>query len=169
MDILNDPEMREIVIDFCDEAGKLYDELDEVLDNLEDDPTNQKEMENFGQIIDRVMGAAKSIGANEIGKFCELGKAIGYKASQITDEPLLEVSVAVLFDANDLLKRMTNEIKTGESKGLEGLNTDAFVTRLKWLSEKYKSIDRASVSVDKKESKEIGQADIDNLLEDLGL
>lgn len=169
MDILNDPEMREIVEDFCDEALNLYDELDDVLDNLEDDPKNQKEMENFGQIIDRVMGAAKSIGADEIGKFCELGKVIGYKASQVDDEPLLEVVVAILFDANDLLKRMTNEIKTGESKGLESLNTQAFVTRLKWLSEKFKSIERASVAADAAEKKEIGQADIDNLLEDLGL
>jgi len=167
MNIINDPDMKEIVDDFCDEAMKLYLELDSVLDNLEDDPRDQKEMENFGQIIDRVMGAAKSIGADEIGKFCELEKLIGYKASQVTELPLLEVVVAVLFDANDLLKRMTKAIKTGESKGLESLNTQAFVTRLKWLSEKFKSIERSSVAATPKQK--IGQADIDNLLHDLGL
>ncbi|OFZ64567.1 MAG: hypothetical protein A2328_10465 [Bdellovibrionales bacterium RIFOXYB2_FULL_36_6] len=72
-----------------------------------------------------------------------------------------------MFDANDLLKRMTKAIKTGESKGLESLNTQAFVTRLKWLSEKFKSIERSSVAAKPKQP--IGQADIDNLLQDLGL
>ena len=56
-------------------------------------------MEQFGQIVDRVMGAAKSINAQEIGAFCELCKVIAYKASQTKDDRLLEVVVSILFDA----------------------------------------------------------------------
>ena len=66
MSLLNDPSMREIVIDFCDESDKLFDQLESHLENLESNPKNNMELEKFGQIIDRIMGAAKSIGASEI-------------------------------------------------------------------------------------------------------
>ncbi|MCK5071782.1 MAG: hypothetical protein KAQ98_00035 [Bacteriovoracaceae bacterium] len=164
MSTISNTQTKEIVNDFCTEALKLYSELEEILLDLESNPSNRDEFEKFGQVIDRVMGAAKAVGADEIGKFCELGKAIGYKASQVQDTPLLNIVVAVLSDAVDLLKRMTMTIQTGEETGLENMNTSAFVSRLKWLSGKFKSIKRSSVSIEAK-----SDADIDELLNNLGL
>lgn len=169
MDLLNDPEMREVVEEFCDESIQLFGELEAALEVLEEEPGNSEEMERFGQVIDRVMGSASTLGADEIATFCELGKIIGYKASQIDDEPLLTVVVAVLFDAVDILKKMIDQIRTGNDKALKGINTSAFVSRLKWLSEKFKDIERASVSFNEESTKELDQNSIDDLMASLGL
>lgn len=165
MSILNDPSMKEIVIDFCNEAEELFNELQISLEILEDIPENTKELEKFGQVIDRIMGAAKSIGLAEIATFCELGKIIGYKSSQIKDVPLIEVVVAILFDSLDLLRKMIASLRLGNDSNMKHLNTKAFVTRLNWLSAKFKDIERASVAIDKN----LDQNSIDELMKNLGL
>lgn len=165
MSMLNDPSMKEIIVDFCDEADSLFDELQISLEILEDIPSNTKELEKFGQIIDRIMGAAKSIGATEIATFCELGKIIGYKSSQIKDIPLIEVVVAILFDSLDLLRKMIKSLRDGNDQVMKNLNTRAFVTRLNWLSAKFKDIDRASVAI----GGNLNQNSIDELMQTLGL
>lgn len=166
MSMLNDPSMKEIIVDFCDEADALFDQLQISLEILEDIPANTKELEKFGQIIDRIMGAAKSIGATDIATFCELGKTIGYKSSQIKDLALIEVVVAILFDSIDLLRKMIQSLRDGNTRVLEGLNTKAFVTRLTWLSAKFKDIDRASVAIG---GDGLDQNSIDELMQSLGL
>ncbi len=165
MNMLNDPSMREIVIDFCNESDQLFDQLETHLNALEENPKNTQELEKFGQIIDRIMGAAKSIGASEIATFCELGKLIGYKSSQISDAPLLEIVVGVLFDSVDMLRKMNLALREGNDKCMNKLNTKAFGTRLTWLSEKFKNIERSSCKVDKN----LSQDSIDDLMKSLGL
>lgn len=167
MSILNDPSMKEIVDDFCEEASSLFDQLEKSLNLLEENPSNSKELENFGQVIDRIMGAAKSIGATEIATFCQLGKVIGYKSSQIIDIPLIEVVVAILFDSLEMLRRMIEALKAGNDKCMKNLNTKAFVTRLHWLSEKFKNIERSSCSVEGDGN--LNQNSIDDIMKSLGL
>lgn len=165
MSLLNDPSMREIVVDFCDESDKLFDQLETHLENLEANPKNNMELEKFGQVIDRIMGAAKSIGAQEIAQFCELGKLIGYKSSQVQDIPLIEVVVGVLFDAVHMLRKMNLALRNGNDKCMNNLNTKAFGTRLQWLSNKFKDIERSSCQV----GGNLNQGSIDDLMKSLGL
>jgi len=159
------PEYKEIVIDFCTESEQLFDQLETHLTNLEDDLSNTSELEKFGQIIDRIMGAAKSIQASEIATFCELGKVIGYKSSQVRDIPLLEVVVAILFDALDLLRKMIKSMRDGNNNSMKNLNTKAFTTRLNWLSNKFKDIERSSCAI----NGNLNQNSIDDLMKSLGL
>jgi chemotaxis protein histidine kinase CheA len=128
-----DPTMKEIVDDFCKESKKQIPQLNECLYALEDDITNRKEFEAFGQIIDRMMGAAKSLEIHSMGTFCELGKSIGYKASQVEDENLLSIVVAVLFDTVEILETLVNKLEKVENLELKEISTDAFVSRLKWV------------------------------------
>jgi chemotaxis protein histidine kinase CheA len=165
MSLVNDPSMKEIVIDFCNEADSLFDQLEETLSIVEENPAQSKDLEKFGQIIDRIMGAAKSIGAQEISTFCELGKIIGYKSSQIKDAPLLEVVVAVLFDSLHMLRKMNQSLREGHDQSMNKLNTKAFATRLTWLSNKFKDIDRASCTIDAN----LDQNSIDDLMKSLGM
>lgn len=165
MSLLNDPSMKEIVIDFCNETEGLLCQLETCLENAESDPSQTKELEKFGQIIDRIMGAAKSIGASEMAMFCELGKIIGYKSSQVKEVPLIEVVVAILFDSLHMLKQMNKSLRDGNDSSMEMLNTKAFGTRLTWLSNKFKDIDRASCAIDKN----LTQNSIDDLMKSLGL
>lgn len=144
---LKDPSIKEIVDAFCEECRELIPQLEEILESVEDDPTQVAHLETFGQIIDRMMGAAKSLGAPKIATFCELGKTIGYKASQVKERALIEVVVAILFDSLDLLEKMLASLENGLGEGLAGINTDAFVTRLNWLAEKFSHVTRSSVAI----------------------
>lgn len=165
MSFINDPMMKEIVEDFCVEAEGLFDQMDACIQKLENNPLDTKELEKFGQMIDRIMGAAKSIGATEIATFCELGKVIGYKSSQTREVPLLEVVIAILGDTVDMLRKMIKALKLGDDRCLNKLNSKAFVTRLQWLSAKFKDIERSSCKIDGN----LNQNSIDDLLQSLGL
>ncbi len=164
MNILNDPSMKEIIVDFCDEADALYLQLNQILEEVEESPLEAKKLEQFGQIIDRIMGAAKSIGATEIATFCELGKVIGYKSSQVKDTPLIEVVVAILFDCIEMLKKMTQSLRVGDEKNSLKLNAKALVSRLHWLSDKFKDIERSSCAIEGN----LDQNSIDELMKNLG-
>ena len=173
MPIMDDPE---IIEDFVKESNTLFDQLEGILEDLEDDPGKPEKLEEFGQVIDRIMGAAKSIEANQIAKFCELGKIIGYKSSQAKDIPLINIVIAILFDSIELLRQMCEALKSEKTTELKSLSTEAFGTRLHWLSDKFKHIERASVSFEEKvdEKKEnnnekMDQGSIDDLMAELGL
>lgn len=169
MSLLNDPSMREVVVEFCDETVLLIDELEDILESLEDEIEDASLLESFGQKIDRVMGSAATLGADQIAKYCELGKIIGYKSSQADDIKIREVVVAILFDTLDLLRKMIDGLKDQNEDALSQINTEAFGTRLIWLSEKFKDINRSSVAYNESEQNSINDNDIDNLISSLGL
>lgn len=166
MSMLQDPDMAEIVDGFTAESDALYSELMDILEGYEDDP-QQKKLEHFGQVIDRVMGAAKSIEAHQTGHICELGKTISYKASQSMDKELLNIVVAVLFDTVEILEKVNKNIKTNRTEDLKEINLERFSSRLRWLSDKFQNIDRASVAFEEDFGKD--QQSIDELLNKLGL
>lgn len=169
MSMLTDPDMADVVLDFVNESDEIYNEIEEILESYEDEPANEK-LEKFGQTIDRVMGAAKSMDAHQTGLYCELGKTISYKASQVEDKQLLDIVVAVLFDTVDILKSMNKNILIEKVEKVDGVNLEAFASRLSWLADKFKDITRSSVSIDKEEAgSDMNQKSIDDLLKDLGL
>ena len=167
-----DPMMQDLTPDFCKENSDLLIQLEAILEETEDTPENtSKELANFGQIIDRIMGATKTMGLKTMSAFCELGKVIAYKSSQTHDEKIQEIVVAVLFDSVDLLKKMNTQLLATGTTDLKKINTSAFTSRLQWLSNKFKDIDRASCAIetDKPEKNNMAQTSIDDLLADLGL
>lgn len=166
--MLQDPDMAEIVDDFCKESEQIYDDLEVMLEDYEDN-SDPKKLEEFGQVIDRVMGAAKSVDATQTGMYCELGKTISYKASQSMDKALLDIVVAVLFDTVEILQIMNKNIALEKVEKVSGINLDTFATRLRWLADKFKDIQRSSVSIGVEEKNLGDQKSIDDLLADLGL
>ena len=100
MSMLNDPSMKEIIIDFCVEAEELFDQLEQSLELTEENPANTKELEKFGQIIDRIMGAAKSIGATEIATF-----SIVAFTSSVGLPPLSSSRISSLWSVQRRVKR----------------------------------------------------------------
>jgi hypothetical protein len=168
MSMLQDPEMAEIIEDFCKESEVIYNDLEAILEDYEDGQDSKK-LEEFGQVIDRVMGAAKSVDADQTGLYCDLGKTISYKASQSMDKALLDIVVAVLFDTVEILQVMNKTIASDKIEKVSGINLEAFGTRLRWLADKFKDIQRSSVSIGADDTKLDDQKSIDDLLADLGL
>jgi chemotaxis protein histidine kinase CheA len=151
----NDAESSEILNEFCKESDMLLAKMCEILEELEDDNSQSKLYEKFGQLIDRIMGTAQTLGLTEIATFCELGKFIGYKSSQIQDKPLLNIVLAVLFDATDILKKMISEFSkspgapNAKSSEANKINRTAFLSRLKWINDKFNYLERKSIAYEK--------------------
>lgn len=141
---LNDPSMREIINGFCEESQALLNELQNILEKLEADCLQSELFEKYGQIIDRIMGAADSLGLSSIGSIAKMGKLIGYKAGQTKEVALRELAISILFDANDTLLKMIDNLNRGLSP-TESISLTTLSERLKWLADKFKDIKRASV------------------------
>jgi chemotaxis protein histidine kinase CheA len=139
---INDPDMFEIVIEFCDESDTLIEQCRDNLENFEDEPTQTPLLEKYGQIIDRMMGAASTLGLDEIASLCKMGKIIGYKSSQCDQQALNEVACGVLFDLTDLVETLVTNLR--EKKDEHDFDVPSFSSRLQWLAEKFKHIERAS-------------------------
>ena len=163
-----DPEIRK---EFCQESYGLISDLSTVLEELEEDLDNRKLLEEFGQKIDRMMGAAKSLELEEMGVICELGKVIGYKSCQIEgDVDLISVVVAILFDTLDILTEMVKDLEKEVKKEAGTLHLEKFVSRLRWLAEKFKHVTKASCDVEEVSTEELGEIDkdLEDLIDELG-
>jgi len=172
----------EILKEFQIESKNLIQQITEILEKCEGDFSQVKSLEEYGQVVDRVMGGAKSLamglsGAtsdhfiHKIGDYAALCKAVGYKASQIEDnEQFYDVAVAFLLDATEMLTEMIDKILETKPANFKDLFSQTFLDRLKWISSQFGAEYRASVDVKQATKvKKMSQGEIDNLLKKLGL
>lgn len=169
----------ELLVEFQNESKSLIEDLASTLDQCEDNFSEVKRLEHYGQTVDRIMGAAKSIGVmiedkthliHTIGDYSALCKAVGYKASQISDnEQFYLICVALLQDATDMLSDMVNGLTAGSKLEIKSLFSKTFLDRLKWVSNQFGAEYRASIEVHKSGAKKMNQDDIDDLMKKLGI
>ncbi len=164
--MLEDPDMQEVIDGFCEESLDIIDELETILDELEDAPSS-KLFESFGQKIDRIMGAARTLQLDEFGALTELGKTLGYKASQVSNPEAGEVITAILFDLVEVSKKYIHKIEKRELIALKSLGLERITKRAVVVSEKFNDITRTSVATE--EVSEHDQKSIEALLKNLGL
>jgi chemotaxis protein histidine kinase CheA len=163
---INDPDMFEIVVEFCDESETLLEQCRSNLEDFEDEPSQRPLLEKYGQIIDRMMGAASTLGLDELASLCKMGKIIGYKSSQCDQQALNEVACGVLFDLTDLLEILVTNLK--EKKSEHDFDIKSFSSRLQWLAEKFKHIERASCDFQDDEKDAESSEELDKLISRLG-
>lgn len=170
----------QIVNEFLAESNKLLKELFQVLDECEMDFSKVKRLEHYGQLVDRVMGGALTVGLSlddkevelrkifdRVGDCAGICKAVGYKAAAIQgNEHLYDICVAFLQDATELLQSQIDILGSPQDKSKLIQFEQAFVDRLKWLSSQFNEKTRGSVGV---HSKKMSQEDIDELIKKLGL
>lgn len=171
--------MDEILQEFKDESKDLVEQLLDILDSAEEGYHNKSDLEEYGQIVDRIMGGAKSVAMasdspmpDQIGKYAELCKIVGYKGSQISSEgQFYIVVVAFLQDATEMLEKMVEVTGTAQEKNIREILSETFLDRLKWISERFEEGLRASVATETDDTPkdENEQADIDAILKQLGL
>lgn len=167
---------KEIVEDFVNESKSLIDELIDLLESIEGDFSQVRKLADYGNNVDRIMGGAKSLALmvppdhalHMISDYAALCKAVGYKASQITDnEQFFDVCVALLLDATETLSELLNNIhKEGEL--LKESIPEAFIERLRWVSNQFNESFSMSVGTGNAAHK-MKQSEIDDLLKKLGL
>lgn len=166
----------EILKDFADESKNLIEESVAILDKVEGDMTQAQKLGDYGNLVDRIMGGAKSMALglpsdhvlHLVSDYAALCKAVGYKTSQINNnEQFYDICVALLQDATETLEILLNNLsKTPEE--LRKLVSNAFVERLRWVSSKFSKEYRSTVSTADKTQKTLGQNEIDDLMKKLG-
>lgn len=168
----------EILKDFLIESKGLIEQMQEILEKCESDFSQAKSLEQYGQNVDRIMGAAKSLamGADKnhmihkIGDYSQICKAVSYKASQIRDnEQFYQICVALLLDGTEVLEHLIVQMGQKEPKEFKELFSKTFLERLKWVSAQFSSEYRSSVDIHKGQKTKLNQGEIDDLLKKLGL
>lgn len=167
---------KEIVEDFVAESKTLIEELLDLLEGIEGDFSRVKDLSTYGNNVDRIMGGAKNLALlseenhalNMISDYAALCKAVGYQASQIRDnEQFFDICVALLLDATETLEVLLEHINDS-AKVLIEIIPEAFIERLRWVSQQFS--DEYSVSVGTGETNtKLQQSEIDDLLKKLGL
>jgi hypothetical protein len=126
------------------------------------------------------MGGAKSLALmappehaiHLIADYSALCKAVGYKASQITDnEKFYDICVAILLDATETLQVLLDKIYEDIPQLKEEI-PEAFLERLRWVSQQFNESYSMSVGLgkaDKQDEAKMKQSEIDDLLKKLGL
>jgi hypothetical protein len=163
--------MDEILVEFVGETKSLVEDMTAALEVVEEDPTKVQELERFGQVIDRIMGGAKTIALDfpaihpihTLANFAELCKVIGYKASQVhNNSHLITVVVSFLFDATETIEELLRNIEANDVHRMNSVVTATFLDRLKWLTQSFDESLRATVATS-------SQEDINDLLRKLGV
>lgn len=164
----------ELLNGFLHEARQLTKQLLDILDELEDSPERVGDLANYGNLVDRVMGGAKSLAImvpdthalHVISDYSELCKIVGYKGSQIlNNDRFFNIVVALLLDATETLSLLLERVDQPVSM-LRQSFSDTFIERLKWVSHQFG--DGFSQTVQSKDNQKMTQNEIDKLMSKLG-
>lgn len=166
----------EILRDFIHESKITIRDSTVLLDKVEGEMVQAKKLKDYGNLVDRIMGTAKSIGTltdpdhaiHLVGDYAALCKAVGYKASQIDDnEQFFNICVALLQDATETLDGLLDNLDKGRDE-LRKSFSNTFFERLRWVSSKFSTDYNESVGTGGSGQKKLEQGEIDNLLKKMG-
>jgi hypothetical protein len=164
---------KTILDDFEQESLSLVDQCLELLETIEQDPSEVEKLSEFANLIDRVMGGAKSLAlsANSehalhlIGDYCAICKSVGYQGAQIqNNDQLFFITTALLLDAVEMVKTLFSQMALSRTE-LKKIFTTTFLDRLKWISFQFDEMKKKSQAQPDK----MQQNEIDELLKKLGL
>jgi len=138
----------ELIQEFCQDVRAILEELSPLIDSIEFKNTRPGDLESFGQKVDRIMGAAKSLGYESIGTISELCKAVSYKASQSQDPNLVRIVTGILAEALEALSVLVKSLENNGTELSDDPQVLAICSRLNFLQNKLAFIQRSSVAVD---------------------
>lgn len=164
----------EIIESFREEANTLLEELRTIINQLEDteDSFPKDLLEEFANKTDRLMGTANTFDEmapgnpvfQQIGKFGELCKVTGYKASTLNHQKLIPIFAAFWADTVDILQELVDNV--GDAMKIKEVTHSYIPTlqkRLIWLAQQILTITKGADHVEQ------SKINVDGLLRKLGL
>jgi chemotaxis protein histidine kinase CheA len=143
--------MDDLLQEFYVESISILKDLELILENLEKAPSEYHLLEKFGQQIDRIMGASKSLGYLTIGEITESCKTISYKSSQAKNVELVTIVVAILFDAIEAISELLEGLLTKGNEEINPSTKNMIFSRLNFINNKLLHIQRSSVAINDKD------------------
>lgn len=138
---------EEILSGFKQESQEILVELEKLIELMEANPQNpfEKELPEYSQKIDRIMGAAKTLsmeapehlGLKRIGAITALCKQLGYNAGLTKDPRLLPFFAAFFADTLEVLQELVGVVEDeAKSKEISQQYSSVLQKRLEWLASK---------------------------------
>lgn len=168
----------EILKDFISETKYLVMQLLGILEEAESGEDQSHRLETYGQVVDRIMGGAKSLALDikdmnhpihKIADYSAVCKAVGYKTSQIQGNPdFYSLCVALLMDATEVLNEILESLEKNQQMDIKEVVSQTLIDRVKWVSKKFSAEFRSSVAINKQSPQKMTQDEIDALLSKLG-
>lgn len=112
LDDLNNEIDDELLAGFLDDSFVVTENLKDLLGKFKA-VEDVAIFEQFGQQVDRVMGAAYTLCLNDLGDLTKLGKELGYKASQVNEIAKLLVIQSLL---SQLVRMVDKMLKSYDKK-----------------------------------------------------
>lgn len=176
---------KDILDGFIEESTLLLKELTGIAEQLEmpAETFPAKLLEDYSQIIDRIMGAAKTllllapdhIGLQSIGKISEICKSMGYKAAERNEAAVIPLFAAFWMDVIEVLQELLEVIQDrDETIRIAKSFSPILQKRLEWLLSKVNSGSQGqrvatAEGAELKEGEQLSAADFANLLKELGI
>lgn len=165
---------NEIIESFQEEANQIIGELKVVVEKLEDHSGSfpKELLEDFANKADRIMGTANTFSTmypdhkifSQIGKFGELCKATGYKATTLNHQGLVPIFAAFWADTLDIMEELCNNVgDDGKIKDLTKGYIPVLQKRLTWLAHQIVSLTKGGAA--ESESK----INVDGILRRMGI
>ena len=103
---------KELLDTFLDESEEVLSDLKLYVWDFRK-PTDNFLFEEFGQKVDRIMGAAYTLSLKDVGDLARFGKEIGYKSSQINDVDKLLAIHSLLCQLQKTLEKIISGFRKG--------------------------------------------------------
>ncbi len=143
--------MTDLMSEFKSESSDLVNQMTALLEQCEEGAAGPDSMEKFGQLADRIMGAARQLERISAGvhsdlttaaELTQLCKLLGYKSAQLDAKGALwPVAVGVMLDATEELRRLLNGVDMSRPSVASAVE-NAIIDRLQWLNQQFhKSVD----------------------------
>ena len=164
--------------DFVAESKTLVKALLVKLDEMEGHPELARLFSDCGNLVDRIMGGAKSLGLQApkdhgihiVSDYTSICKIVSYKGAEIErNDDLFNAIHAFLFDATEILDLLLNRMDSPASEIKKTISSN-FIERLKWISQQFqKTLSESEGEISDPVDTSLSQDDIDNLMKKLGV
>ena len=169
----------EILNSFVEESKTLVNHIQEILENVEENPLQGIKIKESANLVDRIMGGAQSLAQfappehalSLVGDISSLCKTVSYKILKIPfDHILFTTCVAFLIEANEILGKILDDFEAPRlvlQKRYDGY----FSERLKWISQEFEKSfnEKLNLKLGEATTGLKSQADVDDLLKKLGM
>lgn len=166
-----------ILAEFQKESKNLLGQMMEILEACALGPGHALRLEEYGNLVDRIMGGAKSLevglslqnpALKTVGAYAEVCKAVGYQTSQIENHPdFYDICIQLLLDATEVLEELIDRLSNLQASEANSLINQKILDRLRWVSGKFGEEARSIGGGGRKPK--LNQKNIDDLLRKLGV
>lgn len=163
----------QVLHEFVQESEKIIVGLLSILDHVRGKLQSAAKLEDFGNQVDRIMGAAQSLALamsedhalDLISDYSSICKSIAYRAAKLTDNPAFyDICVALLTDGTKALQILIKNMHLPFETLKESVDS-TMIERFRWVTEEAQKDPNSTGGL---EDGKMSQTEVDDLMKKIG-